>query len=88
MILKEYIPRFSFQIRKKLYEKRKARKRWQTTRSPVDKTILNKLTSELQKLLRTERNRRLESEMQNIDATKSTEYSLWKINKKLISNQN
>ena len=77
------IPKCSIEIRNKISEKRKARKRWQTTKSPGDKTILNKLTAELKMLLKDERDKKFESDMQNVDCTKSTDFSLWKITNKV-----
>lgn len=79
------IPKCSAEIRKKLSEKRKARKRWQISRSPVDRTILNKHTSDLKKMLSTENDKILENEIRNLDSTKATDYSLWKLTRKIKS---
>lgn len=73
----------SAEIRKKIAEKRKSRKRWQTTKSPADKAILNKLTKDLQNLLQSENDKNLEREIKKLGPTMATDYSLWKITKKI-----
>lgn len=70
-------------IQRKVKEKRKAKKRWQKTKSPENKRKLNKATADLQKLLKCVDNNHIEQEIQNLGPTKSTDYSLWKITKKL-----
>jgi hypothetical protein len=42
-------------IKQKIVENRKLRKRWQTTRSPQEKTALNKAVKELKHLLYVEK---------------------------------
>lgn len=66
-------------IRNKVREKNKAKKRWELTKYAPDKTILNRLTSELKSLLNEEENKDFEVHMQSLDATKDTDYSLWKV---------
>lgn len=70
-------------IRELVYEKRQARKRWQTTRFHGDKTKLNYLTNKLKNLLTIERNENVQYHLRSLDATANTEYSLWKTTKKL-----
>lgn len=72
------IPHYSVEARRKLAEKRKARKRWQITRYPWDKSALNRLTSELRDILQQEDNTQFTTEILNLDPTKATNYSLWK----------
>lgn len=78
-----YQPSYSAAVRKKIKEKRLTRKQWQRTRCPADKRKLNRLTSELHTILKDEKNKRFETEMLNLDPSKSTDYSLWKAIKKI-----
>ena len=66
------------EARRTIAEKRKARKLWQISRYPADKSVFNTLTSELKNLLQQEDNKQFESEIVNLDPTKATNYSLWK----------
>lgn len=75
------VAKLSAEVRNKLSEKRKARKTWQTTRLPADKTKLNRLIREVKSLLQAETDKNIESELKNIGPTKSTDYSLWKLTK-------
>ena len=65
----------------KLAEKRRARKTWQQTRHPTDKTILNKATKELKKLLEKENNDKIKYFLENLAPTASSDYSLFKATK-------
>ena len=73
----------SSSIKEKIKTKRKQRKKWQSTRSPLDKTILNKLTKELKDLLKKDKQDKLNSYLENLDSTKTTNYSLWKATRKI-----
>ena len=68
-------------VRDKLAEKRRARKTWQQTRHPSDKTTLNQLSKELKKMVEQNQNIIFESKLRNLDSTASTDYSLWKATK-------
>jgi hypothetical protein len=70
-------------IKQKILDKRKLRKRWQTTRSPQDKAIFNKTTHELKLLLNDLKQRAIQSYLENSTATEATEYLLWKAIKRL-----
>lgn len=61
-------------------EKRKARKRWQQTRFPIDKLRFNLITTKLKQLLRNYKNLGIQSYLGSLNATA---YSLWKVTKKL-----
>jgi len=69
-------------IKQKILDKRKLRKRWQTTRSPQDKPIFNQATHEL-KLLNDLKQQAIQSFLESLTATEATEYSLWKATKRL-----
>lgn len=71
----------SSEIRHQIKEKRKLRKRWQTTRSPIDKQKLNKATKELKETLNKVENDRLTNYLRNLTPTSETNYSLWKATK-------
>lgn len=73
----------SLPVRELLSKKRKARKRWQATRHPDDRTAYNKLTAQLKKLLSDDRNQGITEYLQQLDAKPSTDYSLWKATRSL-----
>jgi hypothetical protein len=70
-------------IKQKILEKRNMRKLWQNTRSPQDKVKLNKAVKELKQLLKDEKQKAIQTYLENLTATESTEYSLWKTTKRL-----
>lgn len=62
-------------------EKRKARKRWQQSRDPADKTVLNNLTQQLSRNIKTLKENSLREYLANLSDKKETNYSLWKATK-------
>jgi len=70
-------------IKQKIAEKRKLRKRWQTTRSPQDKTAFNKAVNELKQLLYEEKQQAIQTYLTTLTASDATDYSLWKATKRL-----
>lgn len=70
-------------VKTKIAEKRKLRKLWQKTRSPHDKTKLNKTTKQLKELINSEQNKAIEKYLANLTPTETTDYSLWKLTKKI-----
>jgi hypothetical protein len=64
-------------------DKRKLRKRCQTTRSPQDKAIFNKATHELKLLLNDQKQQAIQSYLESLTATQATENSLWIATKRL-----
>ncbi len=70
-------------IQKLITEKRKIRRQWQVSRSPLLKTKLNKAIKELKNALSEERNENLSNYLCELSATEATDYSLWKATKKL-----
>jgi len=70
-------------IKQKILDKRKLRKRWQTTRSPQDKAIFNKATHELKLLLNDLKQQAIQSYLETLTAPEATEYSIWKATKRL-----
>lgn len=73
----------SIYITNKIKNKRKLRKRWQTTKSPEDKHNLNKAIKELKHILNDEHNKNINSYLSNLSATPSSNYSLWKATKSI-----
>lgn len=69
-------------ITKKVKEKRKARKRWQQSRDPADKNILNNLTQQLRRDIKWFKENSLKNYISNLSAEKESNYSLWKATKK------
>jgi hypothetical protein len=70
-------------IKQKIVEKRKLRKRWQTTRSLQDKTAFNKAINELKQHLYEEKQHAIQTYLSTPTATGATDYSLWKASKRL-----
>lgn len=71
------------QIQQTIMKKRKLRKVWQETRAPQDKTKLNQAIKELKHMLENKNNADIQNYLQNLSATQSTDYSLWKATKNL-----
>lgn len=78
---KEYTSNYPMKVRMKISEKRRLRRIWQQQRHRVDKTALNKSTSELKTLIRNWHNETLQSKLESLTADSSTNYSLWKFTK-------
>lgn len=70
-------------IKNKITEKRKLRKKWQTTRLLTDKNKFNQAAKSLKKLLIDRKNFSVQVYLENLTPTMSTEYSLWRATKKL-----
>lgn len=68
-------------IREKIQLKRKIRKKWQQTRHPSYKTLLNKITKELSAETKLFRDMELRQHLLSLTTDKSTDYSLWKATK-------
>ena len=66
-----------------IFEKRKARKKWQQSRAPLDKTRLNNLTSQLRNEIKQFKNDTMSAFLCEVTNDSSTEYSLWKSTKRL-----
>ena len=64
-------------------EKRKARRKWQQTRQPSDKTQLNRLTQQLKREILKIKNESFEIFLKGLSSDKNTEYSLWRATKGL-----
>lgn len=70
------------QIRNKIQEKRSLRRKWHLSRHPDDKAALNRSARELTDMIKENENDTLQHKLSSLTATKSTDYSLWKITKK------
>lgn len=70
-------------ILNKVKEKRRARKRWQQSRDPADKNILNNLTQQLSREIKWFKENSMKNYLSNLSADKETNYSLWKATKKI-----
>lgn len=73
----------STQIMALVNKKRRLRREWQTHRSPNLKKQLAECTQNLRKLLQDYAENDLQQFLQNLGATKATDYSLWKATRKL-----
>ena len=74
---------YPIEIREKVAEKRKARKKWQTSRYPADKTVWNRLTHELTLAIKEHKQESIGEFLRELTADKTTDYSLWKMMKKI-----
>lgn len=74
---------YSNEIIEKVAAKRRLRKQWQLSRCPHIKNKLNRLIKDLKRYLDTERNLGVQNYLQQLNATKASNYSLWKATKKL-----
>lgn len=70
-------------IKKKIAEKRRLRRIWQNSRSPVDKTNFNRAAQELKRLLRNLKNEWFNDFASGLSPKEDSNYSLWKITKRL-----
>jgi len=74
---------YSQEVRNKIAEKRKFRKRWQMTRDPRLKTELNCISSDLRRTILNIKQQTIEAYLQGLTDDASTDYSLWKATKHL-----
>lgn len=74
---------YPVEIHVKIEKKRKARKRWQQTRYPAYKTILNRLTHELIAAIKKHKQKSISGYLKKFSADKANDYSLWKATRKI-----
>ena len=74
---------YPMQIRELVNEKRKARRRWQQTRDPSDKNILNNKTQKLKREIKKFKEESVQTHLENMSAEETSNYSLWKATKKI-----
>ncbi|KAH9630294.1 hypothetical protein HF086_012479 [Spodoptera exigua] len=67
----------------KIIKKRRLRRHWQTTRDPVAKKKLNHANRQLKRTLEKDLNDGVHTYLTGLDATASSDYSLWKATRKL-----
>jgi hypothetical protein len=70
-------------IKQKLAENGRLRKEWQRNRTPTSKKLLNRATHDLKQLLHHHKNDNIQKFLHGLTSTASTDYSLWKITKKI-----
>lgn len=71
------------EIRKLISEKRRLRRKWQQTRAPQDKNILNNATQRLKREIQQLKEESISTYLRELTDDSSTEYSLWKATKRL-----
>lgn len=74
---------YPWEIKEIIIQKRKARRKWQQTRSPEDKTRLNNLTQQLRREIRIIKNESINAFLSELSADIETDYSLWRAAKRL-----
>lgn len=77
------LERTSRSIQYLLRNKREAKRLWQNHRSPRTKALLNSATKALKTKLQEEKNRDIQEFVQELSPTADTNYSLWKVTKKV-----
>jgi hypothetical protein len=75
--------RCPIKLEEKLHEKRRARQRWQLTKSPADKQTYNRLAKELKKLRYQLKHDSIQDYLRGLTPTEATEYSLWEATRKI-----
>ena len=73
----------SSNIESPIRQKRNLRRRWQEFRSPGLKSQLSQCQRLLRAALKNDKEANLKKYLQNLSATKETDYSLWKVAKKM-----
>lgn len=66
-----------------IQEKRRARRKWQSTRFQVDKAVFNQLNNRLKRRMLDIKNESIGRYLANLTSGKESDYSLWKAAKKL-----
>ena len=64
------------EIKELVQEKRKARKKWQQTRLPTDKTIVNRLSKQLSREIQSIKSSSIQKFLQTLTTNKDSNYSL------------
>ena len=72
----------TFEIREMLQMRRRARKIWQNTRYPPDKTRFNRISQKLTRMINEERQQNIQKYLENLSPDAEKDYSLWKATKK------
>ena len=62
-------------------QRRRARHRWQLTRSPEDKSAFNQISRLTKDLIKTSNEKSFHNFVESLDTTKEANYSLWKVAK-------
>lgn len=75
--------KISFEIRQLIARKRRLRKIWHRTRSPSDKSILNRATNQLKYILKGQKNERIHNFLTNLSPTNNNEFKLYRATKYL-----
>lgn len=71
------------EIRERVAEKRRARKKCQNTRYLTDKALLNRLTHELTAAIKKYKQDSISGYLKELSPDKASDYSLWKATKKI-----
>lgn len=69
---------YSVEIRELVKIKRKTRRRWQQTKDPSDKTIINNKTQTLRRKIQNLKEKTINSYLQNLSVDEKNGYLLWK----------
>jgi hypothetical protein len=72
-----------YQSKRKIEEKRRLQRDWHRLQTPESKRLLNTATQELKQLLNNNKNDCIQTFLQGLTPTESTDYSMWKVTKKI-----
>lgn len=79
---------YPLEIRQLVSDKRKLRKKWQVSRNPKLKTELNNKAQQIRRLIKELNESSTSSFLKSLSSEASTNYSLWKVTKKLTKKVN
>lgn len=71
------------QIREKIAERRRARRRWHSTRTPHDKNVFNKTSNQLRRLIKEVKLKTFKAYLAELRPTAEKDYSLWKATRRI-----
>jgi hypothetical protein len=74
---------YPLEVRNLIVERRRARRTWNQTRYPGDKTIFNRISNKLNRLIKDIKRESFEDRLANLSADADKDYSLWKATRRL-----
>lgn len=77
-----YEIQYPVEIREKIKERRKARRTWHLTRNPADKTAFNRISNNVNMLIKSFKQESFDNYLSGLGPEKDKDYSLWKATRK------
>lgn len=72
---------YPLEVRNKIAEKRRLRRKWHASRNVHDKRSLNRAQKELKEMLKSNENHTLQEHLRSLSSHRAEDYSLWKMTK-------